>query len=90
MLAFHQVLVYKSIRWTAMTDSEYTVDREEVERLAYSYWEARGCPEDSPEEDWYRAEAELLARAGESVSSLQSLQQATTEPAAQKAAAAQA
>ncbi len=59
-----------------MIDSEYTVDREEIERLAYSYWEARGCPENSPEEDWHRAESEFLARA-ESISSLQSLQQAT-------------
>jgi hypothetical protein len=32
---------------------------EQIERLAYSYWQARGCPEGSPEEDWLRAEAEL-------------------------------
>ncbi|HJT86352.1 MAG TPA: DUF2934 domain-containing protein [Bryobacteraceae bacterium] len=35
---------------------------EEVARLAYSYWQARGCPDGSPEEDWYRAEAELRER----------------------------
>ena len=29
--------------------------------LAYSYWEARGCPHDSPHEDWFRAEAEPVA-----------------------------
>ena len=33
--------------------------REQIARLAYSYWQARGCPEGSPEEDWLRAEAEL-------------------------------
>lgn len=37
---------------------------EEIERLAYFYWEARGCPHDSPEEDWYRAEQEILGRRG--------------------------
>ena len=34
-------------------------EREQIARLAYSYWQARGCPEGSPEEDWLRAEAEL-------------------------------
>ena len=34
-------------------------DHEAVARLAYSYWEARGRPIGSPEEDWYRAENEL-------------------------------
>ena len=35
--------------------------REAVERLAYAYWEARGYQGGSPEEDWTRAERELLA-----------------------------
>jgi hypothetical protein len=34
-------------------------DQEEVARLAYSYWLARGCPEGTPEEDWLRAEQEV-------------------------------
>jgi hypothetical protein len=34
-------------------------NKEEVCRLAYSYWLARGCPDDSPEVDWFRAEREL-------------------------------
>jgi hypothetical protein len=34
-------------------------DREEIELLAYSYWEQRGCPEDGGEEDWFRAEEDL-------------------------------
>jgi hypothetical protein len=33
--------------------------REEIARLAYSYWEARGCQGGSPEEDWFRAERAL-------------------------------
>ncbi len=30
-----------------------------IARLAYSFWEQRGCPEGSPWEDWSRAEAEI-------------------------------
>jgi len=37
-------------------------EQEEIERLAYSYWEERGCPGDSPDEDWFRAEAEVRSR----------------------------
>ena len=33
-----------------------------IARLAYSYWEQRGRPEGSPEEDWLRAEAEIRNR----------------------------
>jgi hypothetical protein len=32
---------------------------EEIARLAYLYWEARGCRGGSPWEDWFRAEREL-------------------------------
>jgi len=42
-------------------------DEEEVARLAYSYWLARGCPEGSPEEDWLRAEQEVLQQHGSAV-----------------------
>ena len=35
---------------------------EEIELLAYSYWEARGYQSGSPEEDWLRAERELSVR----------------------------
>lgn len=35
---------------------------EEIARLAYSYWEARGKQGGSQEEDWLRAEAELRSR----------------------------
>ena len=33
---------------------------EEIARLAYTYWEARGRPLGSPEDDWFRAEQEVL------------------------------
>ena len=48
--------------YEASPKTEYPVsaeEHEEIARLAYSYWEARGCPIGSPEDDWYRAENEL-------------------------------
>ena len=33
---------------------------EEIAALAYQYWENRGKPVGSPEEDWLRAEQDLL------------------------------
>jgi hypothetical protein len=41
------------------TDPEY----DHIARLAYSYWQDRGGPYGSPEEDWFRAESELRALA---------------------------
>ena len=32
---------------------------DDIARLAYTYWQARGCPAGSPEEDWLRAESDL-------------------------------
>jgi hypothetical protein len=43
--------------------SQDTISREEIARLAYSYWESRGFTHGLADEDWIRAEAELLARA---------------------------
>lgn len=40
----------------------HSVPRDEVARLAYSYWESRGGHGGSPEEDWFRAEQEVLSR----------------------------
>jgi len=34
---------------------------DQIERRAYRLWEARGCPIDSPEIDWLRAEMELTS-----------------------------
>jgi hypothetical protein len=36
---------------------------EEIERLARSYWAARGYQDGSAEQDWLRAEQELLKMA---------------------------
>ena len=36
-----------------------SVDDEEVSALAYRLWQERGCPEGSPQDDWFLAEREL-------------------------------
>ena len=41
----------------------HSIPRDEVARLAYSYWESRGGHGGSPEEDWRRAEQEVITRA---------------------------
>ena len=35
---------------------------EDIARLAYSLWEARGGQDGSPEQDWFRAEQELIGK----------------------------
>ena len=42
---------------------ERELSHEEIARLAYSLWEARGCQGGNPEEDWLRAEQQLRERA---------------------------
>ena len=34
-------------------------DHESIAALAHWLWRERGCPEGSPEEDWFRAEQQL-------------------------------
>jgi hypothetical protein len=38
-------------------------DTDEMQRLAYAYWEKRGRPLGSPEDDWFRAKEQLEPRA---------------------------
>jgi len=44
------------------------LSREDIARLAYALWEARGCEGGNPEEDWLRAEQELRQRTPTTVS----------------------
>ena len=39
-----------------------TFGHEDIAALAHTLWQARGCPEGSPEEDWFHAAHELRAR----------------------------
>ena len=34
-------------------------NREQIAALAYEFWKARGCPDGTPDEDWFRAEREI-------------------------------
>ena|SRR5215472_1859317 len=46
--------------------TERQLSHEEIARVAYSLWEARGCQGGSAEEDWRRAEQQLrLGRTAE-------------------------
>jgi hypothetical protein len=36
---------------------------EDIAARAYEHWQARGCPNGSPEEDWFQAAEELRSRA---------------------------
>jgi hypothetical protein len=58
-------LVPEAVTETALTDSttDHQPPREEIARLAFLYWEARGYQGGSPEEDWLRAEQELRKQA---------------------------
>ncbi len=44
---------------TEAAPSNGAAGHEDVQRLAYEYWLARGCPEGSAEQDWFRAEQTL-------------------------------
>jgi Protein of unknown function (DUF2934) len=39
-------------------------NQEEIAALAHALWQARGCPNGSPEEDWFQAKQELAERSG--------------------------
>jgi hypothetical protein len=39
-----------------------TFGHQDIAALAHTLWQARGCPEGSPEEDWFQAARELRAR----------------------------
>jgi hypothetical protein len=48
---------------SAEISTEFNIcEREEIARLAYSYYEARGGQDGSSEDDWFRAEQEVRRR----------------------------
>jgi len=55
----------ESVALTAVSEEDVSVQdvtQAEIARLAYFLWEARGGNGGSAEEDWYRAEQQILAR----------------------------
>ncbi len=51
--------VTQSVDIPSSSSPELSV-QEKIALLAYSYWEARGRPGGSPDEDWFRAERQIL------------------------------
>jgi hypothetical protein len=43
-------------------NGSFALSHEEISALAHELWRARGCPEGSSDEDWFRATQELQAR----------------------------
>ena len=48
---------------TASTDPK-SLRHELIAVVAYRFWHERGCPDGSPETDWFRAEEHLLSLNG--------------------------
>jgi len=46
---------YGGVTTTALEISE-PENRQKIAVLAYEFWQVRGCPEGTAEEDWFRAE----------------------------------
>lgn len=44
---------------TSQPDVLETANSTDIQVLAYHLWEARGCPEGSPDIDWFQAEQQL-------------------------------
>jgi hypothetical protein len=40
-----------------------TFGHQDIAALAHTLWQARGCPEGSPDKDWFQAAQDLRARA---------------------------
>ena len=47
---------------TSASELSLTTDTQQIAALAFALWEARGCPEGSPETDWFEAEQQLLGQ----------------------------
>ena len=45
----------------SLSENENNIDSTAVAALAYQLWQARGCPQGSPEVDWLEAEQQIRA-----------------------------
>jgi len=57
------------------SEARNPTDSSSIAALAYLLWHARGCPDGSPETDWFQAEQELIGQSlkSKSLSTEQSL-----------------
>jgi Protein of unknown function (DUF2934) len=49
---------------TSSATAEARPAQEEIVALAYALWQERGCPEGSPETDWFKCRARIARPAG--------------------------
>lgn len=54
---------HRNSRTAAAEHGVATFGHADIEALAYELWKARGCPQGSPEVDWFQAVKQLRSRA---------------------------
>jgi hypothetical protein len=59
-----QQLAKMPTSFSALEDTSEPKNRKQIAALAYKFWQARGCPDGTPEEDWFRAEREIAKSIG--------------------------
>ena len=59
----HSQLAHHSTEAASAGHGVTTFGHAEIAALAHELWVARGCPEGTPEEDWFHAVAQLRSRA---------------------------
>jgi hypothetical protein len=53
---------HEGITTTALGQTSEPENQQTTAALAYALWQARGCPDGTPDEDWFRAEEALKNR----------------------------
>jgi hypothetical protein len=61
--AFLGLADYQQIHLAATGHPIATFGHDDIAALAHELWRARGCPDGSPEQDWFQAQKELQSRA---------------------------
>ncbi len=56
----HSQAAYRQTQLSVNRHGIETFGHAEIAKLAHHLWQARGCPDGSPEVDWYRAVEELV------------------------------
>jgi hypothetical protein len=58
----HSREAHRQTEAAATRDGIAPFGHDDIAALAHELWRARGCPDGSPEEDWFQAREELLSR----------------------------
>jgi hypothetical protein len=57
-----QALEHQHTQAAAIGSGIATFGHDDIAALAHKLWQARGCPDGSPQEDWFHAAEELRSR----------------------------